>query len=280
MKVTLAIVKALIDRAMPKIEVGVEDLEDTQTSKDTYIKYVGVGKQGKDGKDGKSIKGKDGKDGTNGRDGTDGKSIKGKDGKDGTNGKDGKSTNGKDGKDGTDGKNGTDGKSIKGDTGKGITSIRVNEKNMLVVTYDDGDMTIAGTVSVTREGTSIIPPTGAPVGSFGVVGTKVSEAGELIIVGAWGKEFNTGFTSGAGSLQSTFETVNKNLKAYGFVLNYTGTSLTSIIYTKGSSVITKTFGYTGELLTSITLSGDLPTGIQTIKTLQYTDSTLNGAVYS
>tara|TARA_R110001632_G_C11279714_1_gene411729 strand:+ start:288 stop:1124 length:837 start_codon:yes stop_codon:yes gene_type:complete len=278
MKVTLAVVKALIDRAMPKIEVGVEDLEDTQTSKDTYIKYVGVGKQGKDGKDGKSIKGDTGKNGIDGVDGKDG--TNGKDGKDGTNGKDGKSTNGKDGTDGKDGKDGTDGKSIKGDTGRGITSIKVNEKNMLVVTYDDGDMTIAGTVSVTREGTSIIPPTGAPVGSFGVVGTKVNEAGELIIVGAWGKNFNTGFTSGAGSLQSTFETVNKNLKTYGFVLNYTGTSLTSIIYTKGTSVITKTFSYTGELLTSITLSGDLPTGIQTIKTLQYTNSTLNGAVYS
>ena len=278
MKVTLAVVKALIDRAMPKIEVGVEDLEDTQTSKDTYIKYVGVGKQGKDGKDGKSIKGDTGKNGIDGVDGKDG--TNGKDGKDGTNGKDGKSTNGKDGSDGKDGKDGTDGKSIKGDTGRGITSIKVNEKNMLVVTYDDGDMTIAGTVSVTREGTSIIPPTGAPVGSFGVVGTKVNEAGELIIVGAWGKNFNTGFTSGAGSLQSTFETVNKNLNTYGFVLNYTGTSLTSIIYTKGTSVITKTFSYTGELLTSITLSGDLPTGIQTIKTLQYTNSTLNGAVYS
>lgn len=278
MEVSLAIVKALLDKSIPKVKDGVDGLDGSKGATGATGERGEVGKQGLSGNEGR-----DGLDGLNGADGSDGRDgLHGKVGKRGEKGLAG--INGLHGSTGIKGKVGKQGlqgpKGDKGDTGKGITSIRVNEKNMLVVTYDDGDMTIAGTVSVTREGTSIIPPTGAPVGSFGVVGTKVSEAGELIIVGAWGKEFNTGFTSGAGSLQPTFETVNKNLKAYGFVLNYTGISLTSIIYTKGSSVITKTFGYTGELLTSITLSGDLPTGIQTVKTLQYTDSTLNGAVYS
>jgi hypothetical protein len=278
MKVTLALVKALLDKSIPKVKDGVDGLDGSKGATGATGERGEVGKQGLSGNEGR-----DGLDGLNGADGSDGRDgLHGKVGKRGEKGLAG--INGLHGSTGIKGKVGKQGlqgpKGDKGDTGKGITSIRVNEKNMLVVTYDDGDMTIAGTVSVTREGTSITPPTGAPVGSFGVVGTKVSEAGELIIVGAWGKEFNTGFTSGAGSLQSTFETVNKNLKAYGFVLNYTGTSLTSIIYTKGSSVITKTFGYTGELLTSITLSGDLPTGIQTVKTLQYTDSTLSKTVYS
>lgn len=278
MKVTLALVKALLDKSIPKVKDGVDGLDGSKGATGATGERGEVGKQGLSGNEGR-----DGLDGLNGADGSDGRDgLHGKVGKRGEKGLAG--INGLHGSTGIKGKVGKQGlqgpKGDKGDTGKGITSIRVNEKNMLVVTYDDGDMTIAGTVSVTREGTSITPPTGAPVGSFGVVGTKVSEAGELIIVGAWGKEFNTGFTSGAGSLQSTFETVNKNLKAYGSVPNYTGTSLTSIIYTKGSSVITKTFGYTGELLTSITLSGDLPTGIQTVKTLQYTDSTLSKTVYS
>ena len=83
-----------------------------------------------------------------------------------------------------------------GQAGRGIASIKVNEEDMLVVTYDDGDMTIAGKVSITRESTGGGNSyTGAPVGSFGITGTKTNDAGELIIVGAWGKEFNTGFTS-------------------------------------------------------------------------------------
>ena len=79
---------------------------------------------------------------------------------------------------------------------------------------------------------------------------------------------------------SSFETVNKNLMSYGFAMNYTGSSLTSIVYTEGAAVITKTFGYAGGLLSTITLSGDIPTGINTVKTLQYSGTDLTGAIYS
>ena len=83
-----------------------------------------------------------------------------------------------------------------GQAGRGIASIKVNEEDMLVVTYDDGDMTIAGKVSITRESTGGGNSyTGAPVGSFGITGTKTNTAGELVILAAWGKEFNTGFIS-------------------------------------------------------------------------------------
>ncbi len=76
---------------------------------------------------------------------------------------------------------------------------------------------------------------------------------------------------------STFETVSKNLDSVGATLNYTGTDLTSIVYTNG---ITKTFNYTGTDLTSIVLSGTTPAGISLTKTLTYSGSDLTGILYS
>lgn len=78
----------------------------------------------------------------------------------------------------------------------------------------------------------------------------------------------------------TFETVAKNLKAYPATLNYSGSTLTSIVYDTGASTATKTLGYTGSNLTTIVLSGDIPAGIDTTKTLSYTGSNLTGVAYS
>lgn len=82
------------------------------------------------------------------------------------------------------------------------------------------------------------------------------------------------------SWQQTFETVSKNLINYPSTLNYTGADLTSIDYTTGGGTITKTFGYTAGVLTSITLSGDTPAGIATTKTLGYTGDDLTSINYS
>jgi hypothetical protein len=87
-------------------------------------------------------------------------------------------------------------------------------------------------------------------------------------------------SSGGGGLSESFETVSKNLKAYSFVLNYTGEQLTSIDYTVPSGVITKTFAYIGDRLDSITLSEETPSGINLTKTLSYTGDLLTGVAYS
>lgn len=78
----------------------------------------------------------------------------------------------------------------------------------------------------------------------------------------------------------TFETVSKNIKAWGATFNYTGDQLTSISYTDGVDVIIKTLNYTGEKLTTLVLSGDTPAGIDLTKTLAYTGDQLTGASYS
>jgi hypothetical protein len=76
----------------------------------------------------------------------------------------------------------------------------------------------------------------------------------------------------------SFETVSKNLDASDAVLAYDGNdNLTTITYASG---VIKTFAYTGDDLTSITLSGSTPDGIDLIKTLTYAGGNLTGVTYS
>ena len=85
----------------------------------------------------------------------------------------------------------------------------------------------------------------------------------------------------SGTDTPSFETVSKNLKAYPFVLGYTGSKLTTMTYTlPASEEVVKTLAYTGDKLTSMTLSGDLPSGIDTVKTLGYTGDQLTSITYS
>ena len=53
--------------------------------------------------------------------------------------------------------------------------------------------------------------------------------------------------------------------------------MASIAYANG---ITKTFAYSGGNLTTVTLSGATPGGIDLVKTLSYTGSDLTGVAYS
>ena len=197
MKATdLAIVKALLNQSIPKVvdgKDGVDGLTGPQGHTGASGERGEVGKQGPSGKDGTdAVNGLNGADGLNGLDGRDG--VDGKTGKAGKIGKAG--LDGKDGQQGPQGEVGPKGDT--GDKGKGIASITVNEDDRLVITYDDGDLTIAGKISLTKEtnGDGGGYYTGAPVGSFGITGTKTTADGELVIIAAWGKEFNTGFTSG------------------------------------------------------------------------------------
>ena len=82
---------------------------------------------------------------------------------------------------------------------------------------------------------------------------------------------------GAGASADTFETVSKNLSSNDATLVYTGDLLTSINYVGG---IVKTFAYGPDGLSSITLSGSVPGGIDLVKTFVYSSGQLTGISYS
>lgn len=80
-----------------------------------------------------------------------------------------------------------------------------------------------------------------------------------------------------GTLAESFETVSKNLRAVDAVLNYSGGDLVSIVYANG---ITKTFGYSGGNLSTVTLSGATPGGISLSKGFTYSGGDLVAVDYS
>jgi len=265
--IDLAIVKAMLNRSIPHVvdgKDGVDGALGLTGDKGTAGERGEVGEQGLSGNDGKDAV--DGLSGSNGKDG-----IDGIDGHRGTTGKAGKV--GKAGLDGGTGKAGKVGKSglkgDKGDNGKGIASIKVNEENLLVITYDDGDLTIAGKVHFTKHSNGGDYYTGAPLGTFGIKGTKTSDAGELVIVGPWGKEFNTGFISDSPigndwiklttsfSSIPTFNTALLGGSVYNYLYNDDTLTLFRYIAAGGSDRYFQTFNGT-------TLGGLVATKAQTI----------------
>jgi hypothetical protein len=265
--IDLAIVKALLNQSIPHVvdgKDGVDGLTGSQGDTGASGEQGEVGKQGLSGKDGT-----DAVDGLSGADGLDGKD--GIDGQQGTTGKAGQV--GKSGLDGATGEAGEVGKAglkgDKGDNGKGIASIKVNEENLLVITYDDGDLTIAGKVHFTKQSNGGDYYTGAPLGTFGIKGTKTSAAGELIIVGPWGKEFNTGFISDAPAVNDwiklttsfssipTFNTALFGGSVYNYSYNNDTLTLFRYIAAGGSDRYFQTFNGT-------TLDGLVATKAQTI----------------
>jgi hypothetical protein len=77
-----------------------------------------------------------------------------------------------------------------------------------------------------------------------------------------------------------FEGTAKNLGQYPFVVAYSSGKVSTVTYTTTSGTIVKTLNYTGDMLTSIVLSGDTPSGIALTKTLTYTGDSLTGASYA
>lgn len=81
----------------------------------------------------------------------------------------------------------------------------------------------------------------------------------------------------AEALPDSFETVAANLDASGAVLAYSGGDLATITYANG---VVKTFAYGPDGLASVTLSGNVPAGIDLTKELTYTAGNLSGFTYS
>jgi hypothetical protein len=80
---------------------------------------------------------------------------------------------------------------------------------------------------------------------------------------------------------TSFETVSKNLKAYPADLIYTNGILTSVVYDLGTGdTITKNLIYVDGVLSSITLTGVTPNGINLTKHLNYVDGVLETVTYS
>lgn len=78
----------------------------------------------------------------------------------------------------------------------------------------------------------------------------------------------------------TYETVSRNLRSYPATLTYSAGELASISYATPGGAITKTFVRSAGRLASIVLSGALPAGIATTKTLGYTGDSLTSVGYA
>lgn len=99
----------------------------------------------------------------------------------------------------------------------------------------------------------------------------------LVLIGGAIAELPTSDTlPGAGASADTFETVSKNLSANDASYGYTGDLLTSITF--GGIVKTLTYGPDG--LETIVLSGAVPGGIALTKTLVYSSGRLVDSIYS
>jgi hypothetical protein len=85
---------------------------------------------------------------------------------------------------------------------------------------------------------------------------------------------------GTGDI-STFESVSKNLNSCPYVITYDGDDIDYITYDiGGGDSIVKTFNYTLGVLTSLVLSGDTPSGIDLTKTFGFTGDDLTSVTYS
>lgn len=94
---------------------------------------------------------------------------------------------------------------------------------------------------------------------------------------------NVDNTSDLSKDLNKFEKIAKNLRSYPHSFSYSGGKLASITYTTGpGTTIVRTFNFTGNDLTSVVLSGTLPTelGGITTKTFTYSVGILSSVSYS
>lgn len=89
----------------------------------------------------------------------------------------------------------------------------------------------------------------------------------------------TGARGPAGSVEETFESVSKNIKAWPSTFSYSSGVLQSITFAKDSESVTKSFNYTSGKITSVTLSGDTPESIPLTKSISYSGSQITSVSY-
>lgn len=78
---------------------------------------------------------------------------------------------------------------------------------------------------------------------------------------------------------TSYETLTKNLNAYPYAINRSGTTITSVVYTSPGGTITKLFNYSSGLLISVAIFGSTLGHVYT-KNLSYSGTSITGASYS
>jgi hypothetical protein len=98
-----------------------------------------------------------------------------------------------------------------------------------------------------------------------------------------GRGYGGGLSRGVADglyLGDSFETVYKNLKTYPVAFTYSGSNVTTKVFTTPTGTVTATFAYSGSNVTSITLSGSIPSGISTVKSFTYSGSNITNITYA
>jgi hypothetical protein len=120
-----------------------------------------------------------------------------------------------------------------------------------------------------------------PQGIQGIQGAASTVPGPQGEQGPQGEVGPQGLKGDTGEFDTTYETISQNLKAYPYIINRSGDTITSIQYTvPGPATITKTFNYTSDQLTSVVLTGSA-LGVTTYtKTLSYSEGAIVGVSYT
>lgn len=80
---------------------------------------------------------------------------------------------------------------------------------------------------------------------------------------------------------ATFENISRNAYSWPATKTYSNGRLATTVYTTNDGTITKTLNYdTSGAITSIVLSGDIPVGVPTTKTLTYANGLVTGQAYT
>jgi hypothetical protein len=139
-----------------------------------------------------------------------------------------------------------------------------------------GDSSASGVTSVNGQ-TGVVT---LALGDLDGVSVPSPSDGEVLTYNLLANSWVASTPSPSG-IQESFESVNKNLQQWDYAITYNvDDSVDEITYTSGLNTIVKTFGYTGDKITTITLSGDTPAGIDLIKTLTYTGDKLTSIAYT
>lgn len=130
-----------------------------------------------------------------------------------------------------------------------------------------------------QDGAEVTISDTAPVSpDAGALWLRTTDYRQFTWTGTEWVEFSSGFVD---EMAESFETVSKNLRAYPAAFAYSGGDLASITYSLGAGLtIVKTFNRTAGNLTSVVISGSVPSGIATTKTLTYSAGELVGITYS